>query len=268
LKLGIIAGNRNFPSFYANGAKDKNNIELIGIGFKGITEDKFAQTVDKMYWIGLGQLGKLIDIFQNEQIKEAVMVGQIPPTLMYKALHLDMKGMIFMSKIKSMQSKGILGALADEIEQHGIKMISSVRFIEHHLADLGQMGHQPMSEKDEIDLEFAKPIVKSIVDLDIGQTVVVKKKAIVAVEALEGTDQTLLRAKDLIQKKGGIVFKLAMTHQDNRFDVPIIGQTTIENIYQAGLTSLIVSAKKTLLLDKEKIIQLADKRKIALVGIE
>lgn len=268
MKLGLIAGNRYFPQFFAQNAKKKSTVELIGVGFAGITEKSLEDYVDKMYWIGLGQLGKLIKIFKKEEVKQSVMVGQIPPTLIFKALKLDLKGIQFMSKVRSMQSVGVLGAFADELTTEGIEIISSISFLDDHLATPGINGKVKISDQDQMDVEFGTPIAKQIIDLDVGQTIVVKHKSVVAVEALEGTDMTIQRAGELINKKGGVVFKLAMSHHDLRFDVPVVGSTTIETLKKARMSSLVVSSEKTLFLDKPKVLKLADQAKISIVGVD
>ena len=247
--------------------KEQKDIYLSAVGFEGITEKKLEPLVDKMHWINVGQLGKLIQIFQQEHIDQAVMVGQIPPTLVLKDIKLDWKGTVFLAKIKSRRSKDILGALADELEKENVKLLPSHMFLKSEMAEKKIMTNSKPNIEDQADIDFGLPLAQSIADLDIGQTIVVRKKAVVAVEAVEGTDETIKRAGMLMSDPGGVVIKVAMMHHDVRYDIPVIGLTTVQNMVSAQLTTLVIDAEHTLFIDKKAVLDFANQNHIAIVGV-
>lgn len=266
-KIGLIAGNRTYPLLFSSKAKLKDpSLKIIAVAVKGETDPKLARSVDKIHWVDIGKLSSLIDVFLKEGIDTAVMAGQISPFRIFK----DVSGWDSLMREVSRRTPdfrphSIFSEIIKEIERKGIRFISSLTYLEDQVA-LGGVNNQteaPEPLLEEIDL--AVSLVRKIVDLDIGQTVVCKDKAIVAVEALEGTDNTLKRAYKICGK-GFLAVKLAKKGQDLRFDVPVVGLKTIRLLKGFKAKALVLEKEKTLILDKEKVFSLADKAGIPIIG--
>lgn len=266
-KLGLIAGNGKFPLLVAENAKKDGVKKVVAVAFYGDTSKELAALVDEITWIHVGELGKLIKTFRRAGVTEALMAGQITPTVMFRTLRFDWRLLTLVTRLKNRKADTIFGAIANELAKEGIHLVDSTRFLNSHLPPAGILGRRRLSRKEREDVEFGRGIAKEIARLDIGQTVVVKNKAVLAVEGLDGTDETIRRGGAL-GKRDVIVVKVAKPNQDMRFDVPVIGLRTIEAMIQAKAKVLAVEAKKTLFLEKEETIQAADAAKMSIVAFE
>jgi DUF1009 family protein len=264
--LGLIAGNGKFPLLLASYYKRRPDARIQAVGFRGETSPELANLVDELSWVGIGQLGKIIKFFKKAGISKVVMAGQIRPTRMFEKLKFDLRGLKLMSRLKNRKADSIFSAVADEMKTEGMDLLDSTFFLKEHLATEGILSSRQPTREEWEDARFGAQIAKEIGRLDIGQTVVVRDKAIVAVEALEGTDETIRRGQKLAGD-GAVVVKMAKPFQDMRFDVPVIGTRTIRTLRQAGAAVLAIEAGKTLIIDKEDVFRLADTFGICIIGL-
>lgn len=263
--IGLIAGDGNFPIILSNGLREKGK-KVIAVGLENITSPALENGVESLHWIKVGQLGRLIKIFKKEGINRVVMAGKVSKTFMFKDIRPDLRAISLYLKLKDRKDDTLLLGIVSELEKEGIKVEEPTRYVPHLLAEKGVITKRKPKKEELKDIEFGWPIAKEMGRLDIGQTVVVKDRAVLAVEAIEGTDAAIRRAGDL--GRGGIVvIKVAKPKQDMRFDAPVIGLNTIRTLKEAKAAALCVEAGKTILLEKEDMIKLADKEKICIIGM-
>jgi len=240
---------------------------LVSVGFKGITSPKLAKLVDEMIWLGLGQIGHLKEVFRSRGIQELVMVGQIPHRLAWRALKFDSEGLQFFRSLKEKNAKTILGGLIEAFEKDGFKFIDSTRYLKNQMAEEKVLTRRLPNAEEWDDLTAAVRAAQALADLEIGQTVVVKKGIIAAVEGVEGTDACILRAGKLAGKDS-VVLKAARTRQDMRYDVPVVGLDTLKTLRKAKCSVLGIEKSKTLILDKEAFIRKANDWNLSIVGVD
>ena len=264
--VGIIAGNGVYPKTFARAARKAGVSKLIAAAFLNETEPEFESEVDETGWFRVGQLSKLIRFFQKHQVAHAVMTGQIAPRNLFE-FRPDVRTLKMLGKVKERNAETLFGAIAGELENDGIVLLPATTFLDDLLPGPGNLGGPELSAEQEEDAAFGIRIAKEVSRLDIGQCVVVKKGTVLAVEAFEGTNETLRRGGAL-GKGGAMMIKVSKPEQDLRFDVPCIGPATIETARDAGVNAVIVEAGRTLLLDKEEVLRLCAKRKISLAAWE
>ncbi len=264
--LGLIAGNGKFPLLLASCYKKRAGARVEAVGFRGDTSPELADLVDNLIWVGVGQLGKVIKFFKNAGVSRAVMAGQIRPTRMFEKLKFDLRGLKVLSQLDNRKADSIFSSVAEEMRKDGITLLDSTCFLRDFLAKEGVLTDRQPSERELEDARFGARIAREIGRLDVGQTVVVKDKAIVAVEALEGTDETIRRGRKLAGE-GTVVVKMSKPSQDMRFDVPVIGIETIRTMREAKAALLAVEAHKTLVMDDKQVKQLADESGICVIGL-
>jgi len=264
--LGLIAGGGELPMSVARDARSQGVSRIVGVGFPGQTAPELAELVDEMNWIGVGQLGKLIRIFKKGGVSEAVMIGRIDPKLVISKVALDVRMLALAMRIKDRRPDTVLRAIADEMNKDGIRLIDSTAYLRPVLAGQGPMtGRRPDKEVEE-DIKFGTAMAREIARLDIGQTVAVRKKAVVAVEAMEGTDAAIRRAGELCAG-GMVVAKVSRPRQDMRFDVAVVGRETIELLALYKAAALALEAGKVIIIDKADFLKRADSSGIAVVGV-
>jgi DUF1009 family protein len=222
--------------------------------------------VDEMAWIGVGQVGRLMKTFRAQDVRDVVMVGQIPHRLALGALKFDLEGLKFYKKVREKNAQTILGALIQQLETEGFCFLDSTQFLKSQLAQVGVLTRSKPTAQHWTDLEYGWKVARALADLETGQTVVTKKGVIIALEGMEGTDQTILRGGEL-GGKGTVIVKVARTRQDMRYDVPVVGLETLHALEKAKSSVLGVEAGKTLILDKEAFLKKADHLKIVIVGL-
>jgi UDP-2,3-diacylglucosamine hydrolase len=263
-KIGIVAGGGQFPLLFAEAAKRQGK-KVVVVANKGETWPELERIVDRLYWIKLGQLGKLIKYFKIENVCETVFLGTITKTRMFKDIRPDIKGMTLLSKIDVKQDDALLRAVAGELEKEGIKVLESTLYLQHLLFPKGILTRKKPSSSHLEDIRFGWKMARAVGSLDIGQCVVVRDRTVLAVEAIEGTDAAIKRGGKLAGKKA-VVVKVKKPNQDFRFDLPSIGKETIESMKNVKASVLAVEAGQALLFDKENVIKLADKAGIIIVG--
>lgn len=289
-KLGLIAGNGSFPLLLLDAARAQG-AQVIVAAIKEETSPLIEQRgAAAVHWMSLGELGKLIDTFKREGVKTAVMAGQVKHKQIFSAIRPDWRLAKVLFSLGTRNTDSLIGAVAKVLEQEGIHLISSTSYLEPLLAKDGILSQRTPTEAEKKNIVYGRQVARNLAQYDIGQTVVVAEAACVAVEAMEGTDATILRAGEIMKSaaepappivtgrasvaNSGVlsrsltVVKVAKPNQDMRFDVPVIGVTTIANMHRAGATCLAVDAGKCLLLDGGLVIEAADRAGIAVVAGE
>lgn len=264
-KLGIIAGDGTFPVILAEAAKN-NGYSIIVVAHNGLTSPDIEKVADKTFWVNLGQLSKTIDSFKKEGVKEAIMAGGVSKKFMFKDIRPDLRAISLLFRLKDKKDDTILRAIAGELEKDGIKVSEATAFVKSILAEQGVMTTNKPAGEELKDIEFGFEMAKGIGRLDIGQCIVVKNRAVLAVEAVEGTDETIRRGGKFANG-GAVVIKICKPGQDLRFDLPTIGTNTIETMKEVNARVLAIEAGMTVILEKEKLIRLADEAGISVVGI-
>ena len=262
--LGIIAGNGVYPRLLADAARKAGVKRLVAAAFTDETDPILEQHVDVLEWMRVGQLGRLLKFLRRQDIHHAIMSGQIAPKNLFD-LRPDLKAVMLLGKLKQRNAESIFAAIAHELAKIEVDLLPATTFLKDSIAKLGLIAGPKLSSREEYDIELGWNIAKEISRLDIGQTVIVKNGTIVAVEALEGTNETIRRGGALA-REGAVMVKVAKSNQDMRFDVPIIGVETIRVAREAGLRVIAVEAGKTLFLQRDAIGNLAGAASISIVG--
>lgn len=262
--LGIIAGNGVYPRLLAHAARKAGVKTIIAATFTGETDPALEQHVDVIEWMRVGQLNRLLKFFRAQDVHHAIMAGQIAPKNLFD-LRPDWKALMLLGKLKQRNAESIFAAVADELANVNVDLLPATTFLEDSLAPSGLIGGPKLSRHEEDDVELGWKIAKEIARLDIGQTIIVKNGTVVAVEALEGTNDAIRRG-GMLAREGAIMIKVAKPKQDMRFDVPVIGVETIRIAAEARLRVIAVEAEKTLLLERDAIVDLANRSKISIVA--
>lgn len=267
-RIAIIAGNGRFPFLVLDAARAAGDeVTIIAIKEEASTELEEAAARPPraiLHWVSIGQLGTFLKILKEAQIATAVMAGQVKHVKIFSIVP-DMTAMAMMARLATRNTDSLIGAVANLMREHGVELINSAKYLEPLLAGAGQLSARAPNEAERKDLAFGYRMADAIAGLDIGQTIAVKHQAVVAVEAMEGTDETIARAGDLAGR-GVVIVKVAKPNQDMRFDLPIVGLATIQVMRRAGATVLSVDAGKTLIFDREAFFASADEAGIAIVG--
>lgn len=263
-KLGIIAGNGVYPRLLADSARKAGVKKITAVAFTGETDPVIAQHADAVEWLRVGQLSNLLSFFRDQKVQHAIMAGQIAPKNLFD-LRPDWKALLLLAKLKQRNAETIFAAIADELAKNGVELLPATSFLEEYLAPTGLIAGPKVSRRAESDVEFGWKIAKEIARLDIGQTVVVKNGTVLAVEGFDGTNETIKRGGKLA-RKNAIMVKVAKSNQDMRFDVPVIGVKTVHIAAESNICAIAVEAGRTLLLDKESLVQLATHSKVSIVG--
>jgi UDP-2,3-diacylglucosamine hydrolase len=262
--LGIIAGNGVYPRLLADGARSAGVEKIVAAAFTDETDPVLERHVNVLEWMRVGQLGRLLKFFREQDIHHAIMAGQIAPKNLFD-LRPDLKALMLLGKLKQRNAESIFAAIADELAKIGVDLLAATTFLEDSLAQPGLIVEPKLSPREQNDVEYGWSVAKEIARLDIGQTVIVKNGTIVAVEGLEGTNETIRRAGTLA-RDGAVMVKVAKPNQDMRFDVPVVGVETIRVATEAGLRVIAVEAGKTLLLQRDEIADFAGAASISIVG--
>ena len=267
-KIGLIAGNGRFPFLVLDAARSLgHDVVIIAIKEEADKDlgEAAARAQSPIHFVSIGQLGTFLKILKDEQITQAVMAGQVKHIKIFGGFVPDLTAMSLLGKLKGMNTDALIGAVADLMRERGVELVNSATFLEPMLAREGQLSARVPSEAEHKDLQFGYQMADTIAGLDIGQTIAVKHQAVVAVEAMEGTDETIARAGHLAGD-GVTIIKVAKPNQDMRFDVPIVGLATIQAMRVAGAKVLSIDAGKTLIFDREAFFASANEAGIAVVG--
>ncbi len=265
LKYGLLAGNGRFPFLVLDAARSQG-VEMVVAAIKEETFLDLAAHTKTIEWMGIGQLGKLINFFKREGVTHALMAGQVKHTQIFSGAIPDFRMVKLLASLLTKNTNSLIGAVTKEFASEGITVIDSTTFLTPLLAPKGVLTLRSPSEKELADINYGIEVANEIARLDLGQTIVVCDRAVVAVEAMEGTDATILRAGTLSNGRPLTVVKVAKPNQDMRFDVPVVGLPTIETMLKAGATCLSITAHKTLLFDRQEVLALANKSNISITG--
>jgi len=266
-KYGLIAGNGRFPFLVLQSARQQN----IDVVVAAIKEETFAEIEScgyPVHWLGLGELGKLIRIFRNSGVRKAIMAGQVKHVQIFGSSFPDLTMIRMLAGLKQKNTDSLIGGVARILEESGISLVDSSILLKPYMAPLGVLTKRGLNSSEKSDVDYGRPIAHQIASLDIGQTIVVRDRAVVAVEAMEGTDAVIRRAGELGSKKNLTVIKVSKPRQDMRFDVPVIGLATVKTMIASGATALVIDAQRTLIFDKEKAVEAANNNDIAIIGME
>jgi DUF1009 family protein len=264
-ELALIAGKGAYPRLLAESAKRAGVRRLLAIAFRKETEPVIEGIADEVRWIHLGQLGRMLDALRESGIKQAVMAGQITPTHLFR-LRIDGRMLALLRQLRTRNAETIFGAVAGELKKLGIELLPASQFMDSHMPQAGLLSQRPPTPEEEQDVALGLKAARLISGLDIGQTVVVKRGTILAVEAFEGTDETIARAGRLAGD-GLVVVKVAKVGHDMRFDIPVVGMTTLKTLRKARAAVLAVEAGRAILLEQEKLVEEADRLRISLLAV-
>ncbi len=264
-KIGLIAGNGQFPFLCAQAAR-KRGFTVVAVGHRGETDPRLKDLVDEFHWVYVGQLGKIIKIFQAAGVNQALMAGGVNRGRLFTHFRPDLRALSLLRRAGAGKDDQLLRAVAEELEGEGIAIRSATLFQEELLAPAGALNRHRPNQRQLEDVAFGFQMAKEIGRLDIGQCVVVRHRVVVAVEAVEGTDEAIRRGGRLAGP-GAVVVKVAKPQQDLRFDQPAVGLTTIATMAEVGAKVLAVEAGKALIFDRDDMVALADRQGIAVWGV-
>src|SRR5271165_6633458 len=259
---GLIAGNGRFPFLVLEGARSQG-IEMSVIALKEEASPELGQVAKRLHWVSLGELSKAIELMQREGVKRAVMAGQVKHNKIFSAIRPDWKLAKLLFSLPRKNTDSLIGAIAKVFEEEGIQLVDSTMFLKPLLPEAGVLTRRAPNEHEAADMKYGLGVARRIAAMDIGQTVVIADRACVAVEAMEGTDETIARAERFAEGKP-LVVEVSKPKQDMRFDVPVVGLPTVETMKKSGATALAIDAARTLLFDRDRLIELADAAGIAI----
>ncbi|MBI3784802.1 MAG: UDP-2,3-diacylglucosamine diphosphatase LpxI [Deltaproteobacteria bacterium] len=262
-RIGLIAGNGRFPLAFARTARAQG-VEVIAVAHQGETLPELQHEVQDITWIRVGELGRIIETFRRAGIDRVVMAGGIRKETLLEHFAPDERGMRFLGRLQTLGDDTLLRGLADELESEGLHVVESTLFLSSLLTPVGLLTGTPLDSAHEQDVRYGFEVAKAIGRWDIGQTVVIKTRIVLAVEAIEGTDATIRRSG----RPGAVVVKVSKPQQDLRFDVPAVGPQTVQSCVAAGIAVLALEAGKTLLLDKEDLLRDAAAAGLTVIGVE
>jgi hypothetical protein len=265
-RYGLIAGNGRFPFLILQSARQQS-MEVVVAAIKEETAPEIESCGYPVHWIGLGELGKLIRIFRNSGVRKAVMAGQVKHAQIFGPSFPDLTMIRMLAGLKQKNTDSLIGGVARVLEEAGISLMDSTALLKPHMLSQGTLTRRGLSSSEESDVDYGRPIAQSLAAMDIGQTLVVRDRAVVAVEAMEGTDAAIRRAGELVHRKSLTVIKVSKPKQDMRFDIPVIGLPTLENMIAAGATALVVDAQRTLLFDRDQFVETANRHDIAVAAL-
>jgi len=254
---GLIAGNGRFPFLVLEGARSQG-IEMAVIALKEEASPDLEKAAKRLHWVSLGELSKTIDLMHKEGVTQAVMAGQVKHNKIFSAIRPDWKLAKLLFSLPRKNTNALIGAVARVLEDEGIQLVDSTLFLKPLVPDAGVLTRRAPNEHEAENIAYGRSLAQQIAGMDIGQTVVIADRACIAVEAMEGTDEVIARAARIAGGKSLVIVKVSKPGQDMRFDVPVIGLPTIEQMKGAGATALAVDAGRTLLFDRAKLIVLAD----------
>lgn len=265
MKIGLIAGNGRFPFLVLEGARRAGTSVAVA-AIREETDPAIEQLADRLIWVGIGQLGKMLRFFKEEGIDKAIMAGQVKHVQIFSRAIPDVRMLKMLLRLPRRNTDALIGAVANELASEGIELIDSTFFLKDQLPQPGTLTRRAPDERERSDVEYGLEIARGIAGMDLGQTIVVRDRACVAIEAMEGTDAVIRRAGELVRGRLTVV-KIAKPDQDMRFDVPVVGLPTIETMNESRATCLCLTAGKTLMFDREAMVKLADKHKITILAV-
>lgn len=264
--IGLIAGNGSFPLEFAKAAKAKG-LTIVAVAHEGETLPELEQWADTVVWIKVGQLGKLIKAFKDHGVRDVLMAGGIKKTRLFSGALPDLRGAALLARMVAKKDDSILRAVAEELESDGITVRESTLYLDNLLAPAGVLTKRRPSREEWKDIEFGWQMAKEVGRLDIGQTVVVKDLAVLAVEAIEGTDEAIRRGGRLC-REGAVIVKICKPQQDLRFDLPATGLQTVRTMVEVKAACLAIEAGKTIMIERDAVLAEANAAGITIVALD
>jgi UDP-2,3-diacylglucosamine hydrolase len=261
-KWGLIAGNGRFPFLVLEAARSQG-IEMAVIALREEASPELEASAKRLHWVSLGELSRALDLLHKEGVTRAVMAGQVKHTKIFSSIRPDWKLAKLIFSLPRKNTDSLIGAVARVLEEEGIELVDSTAFLKPLLPEAGILTSRAPDSRESADIAYGREIARHVARLDLGQTVVISDRACVAVEAMEGTDETIERAARLATGKPLVVVKVAKPRQDMRFDVPVVGLRTVEVMKRSHATALAIDACRTLLFDRSRLIEAADEAGIA-----
>jgi len=262
--IGLIAGNGEFPLLIARALQQEGK-KIVAVAILGETRTELRSLVESLFWIRLGEFGKLIGFFKREGVKEILLAGGVDKKRMFSKAQPDEEGRELLGKMAHRKDDLILRMVAAELEKEGFHVCSSTAFLPSLLAPPGVLTRRQPTAEEERDIEFGWPLAKELGKLDVGQCLVVRNGAVVAVEAIEGTDETIRRGGKIARRKA-VVIKVSKPFQDLRFDLPAVGEQTIQTMHEVKAGVLAIEAHKTIIFNQEETVRLANRYRMVIVS--
>lgn len=264
---GLIAGNGRFPFLVLEGARSQG-IDMAVIALREEASPELEQTARRVHWVSLGELSKAIELLHQEGVTRAVMAGQVKHSKIFSAIRPDWRLAKLLLSLPRKNTDALIGAVAKVLEDEGIRLVDSTAFLKPLVPEPGVLTRRAPDEREAADIAYGHGVARRLAELDIGQTVVISDGACVAVEAMEGTDETIARAGRIAGEKPLVVVKVSKPGQDMRFDVPVVGLPTVEAMKRSRATALALDANRTLLFDRARLVEAADAAGIAIEAFD
>ena len=264
-RIGLLAGAGEVPAYFAQRAT-QIGIRIISVSFSDEIHARLEPLVERAYSIGIGKTGKIFKTFKDENITDLVMLGKVDKKIIFKPSFFDLRALKFFKNLISQEDKTLLLGVIKEIEKEGFNILDQKELLGEVFPEKGVLTERRPSIKEMEDIKFGIPIAKKLADMEIGQTIVVRNKTVISVEAIEGTDKALERGCEL-SHGNCVAVKVSRTNQDYRYDVPGIGPQTLESLINGGASVLAVEAGRVMVVDQQKIVEQADRAKISIVCI-
>ena len=266
-RYAIIAGNGHFPFLVLDAARDQG-LEPLIVAIKEETDPALAEESRELHWLSLGEVSKCLDLLSREKVRKVVLAGQVKHAQLFSSIKPDGLVNRMLKGLQRKNTDALIGAFVRMIESRGMEVVDSTLFLKPLLPEPGPLTRRHPDKDEQADIAYGREIAQYVAGLDIGQTIVVADRACVAVEAMEGTDATIQRAASLSNGRRLVVVKVSKPRQDMRFDVPVVGRKTIQVMQESNATVLAVDAGKTLLFERQQLIEDADRLGIAIVGMK
>jgi len=266
-RYAIIAGNGHFPFLVLDAARDQG-LEPLVVAIKEEAAPELAEKTRDIHWLSLGEVSKCLDLLGSKKVSKVVLAGQVKHAQLFSSIKPDGVVSRMLQGLHRKNTDALLGAFVRMIEGRGMQVVDSTLFLKPLLPELGPLTRRAPDAEETADITYGRELAKKIAGLDIGQTIVIADRACIAVEAMEGTDATIERAAALSNGRRLVVVKVSKPRQDMRFDVPVVGRKTIQVMQRSRATALAVDAGKTLLFDRQKLIEDANQAGIAIVGMK
>jgi len=264
-RIGLLAGAGDIPVYFARRARE-NGVQLVSIAFSDAIDADLRPFVERHYSIGVGQSGKILDTLKKENVEGVLMLGKIEKKILFKPQLFDLRALKALKRLLTHEDKSVLSGVIVELQKEGFTVLSQMEFLKELFPEPGVLTRRKPSRQEDEDIRFALPIAKKLADMEIGQTLLVKNKTVVAVESAEGTDQTIQRGCALAKGKC-VAVKVSRTDQDYRYDTPGIGKNTVELLVQGGASVLAVEAGRVMIVDLPQVVKLADAGGLSLVAV-
>jgi len=264
-RIGLIAGAGEIPIYFARKAS-KNGVRLVSIGFTDEIQSQLAPFAEKSYSIGVGKTSKIFSTLKDENIRDVMILGKVDKSIIFRLQMFDMRTLKFLKNLKNKEDKTLMLGVIEEIEKEGLRVLDQRKFLREIFPSQGVLSHRQPATSEREDIEFGLPIAKKMADMEIGQTLVVGNKTVIAVEAIEGTDRAIERGCALA-KGNAVVIKVSRTDQDYRFDSPGVGPKTLEGLVKGGAKVLALEAERVMMIDQARVVAMADEAGLSVVCV-